>query len=67
MAGKNQGEGDKESAQRYNKEQQEFVRSGRVEQAAREASEDLDAEEKGRERAKEFDPEEERDFSKPQK
>lgn len=57
MAGKNQGEGDKESAARYNKEQQEFVNSGRVDDAARKATEDLDAERKGRERAKAFDPE----------
>ena len=67
MAGKNQGEGDKESAARYNKEQQEFVRSGRVDEAAREAKEDSRAEQKGRERAKEFDPGEDRDYSKPQK
>jgi hypothetical protein len=67
MAGKNQGEGDKESAGRYNKEQQEFVKSGRVEEAAQEAKEDLDAERKGRERAKEFDPEEERNYSRPEK
>lgn len=60
MAGKNQGEGDKESAARYNKEQQEFVKSGRVDDAAREATEDLDAEREGRERAKAFDPEEEK-------
>jgi hypothetical protein len=30
-------------------------------------TEDLDAERKGRERAKEFDPEENRDYSKPEK
>lgn len=59
MAGKNQGEGDKESAATYNKEQQEFVKSGRVEDAARNATEDLEAERQGRERAKAFDPEEE--------
>lgn len=67
MAGKNQGEGDKESAERYNKEQQEFVKSGRVDEAAREATEDLDAEREGRERAKELDPEEERNYTRPQK
>lgn len=67
MAGKNQGEGDKESAAKYNKEQQEFVKSGRVDDAARKATEDPDAERKGRERAKEFDPEEERDYSRPDK
>lgn len=31
MAG-NQGEGDRESAKRYNEEQKEFVESGKVEQ-----------------------------------
>lgn len=67
MAGKNQGEGDKESAARYNEEQQKFVKSGRVEQAAREAKEDPEAEQEGRARAKELDPNEDRDYSKPQK
>lgn len=67
MAEKNQGEGDRESAARYNKEQQEFVKSGRVEKAAQDAKPDPSAEEQGRRRAKEFDPEEERDYSKPQK
>ncbi|MFL6650612.1 MAG: hypothetical protein ACJ8J7_04920 [Sulfurifustaceae bacterium] len=67
MGEKNQGEGDRESAARYNKEQQEFVKSGRVEKAARDAKPDPNAEEQGRNRAKEFDPEEERDYSKPQK
>ena len=64
---KNQGEGDRESARRYNKDTREFVKKGRVEKAAQEATEDLDAEHKGRERAKEFDPEENRDYSKPEK
>lgn len=67
MAEKNQGEGDRESAERYNQEQQKFVKSGRVEKAAQESTSDPDAEEQGRRRAKEFDPEEERDYSKPQK
>lgn len=67
MTGKNQGEGDKESAERYNKDQQEFARSGRVDKAAREATEDREAEEKGRERAKELDPDVHRDYSKPEK
>lgn len=67
MAGKNQGEGDKESAAAYNKAQQEFVKSGRVEKAAREATADPEAERKGRERAKEFDPEEDRDYTRPEK
>jgi hypothetical protein len=64
---KNQGEGDRESAERYNKDTQEFVKKGRVDKAAQEATEDRDAERKGRERAKEFDPEENRDYSKPEK
>lgn len=67
MAGKNQGEGDRESAQRYNEQTQKFVKSGKVDQAAREAKEDPEAEAKGRERAKEFDPETRRDYTKPTK
>lgn len=67
MAGKNQGEGDRESAQRYNEATRKFVESGKVEQAAHDAKEDLAAEEKGRERAKEFDPETRRDYTKPTK
>lgn len=31
--GNNQGEGDRESAKRYNEDQKEFVESGKVEQA----------------------------------
>jgi hypothetical protein len=67
MAGKNQGEGDRDSARRYNEKTREFVESGKVDQAARESSEDIDAERQGRERAKELDPEVHRDYSKPQK
>lgn len=65
MAGKNQGEGDRESARKYEKDTEEFVESGRVNEAARKAEEDKEAEKAGRERAKEFDPEEkQRDYSK---
>lgn len=67
MAGKNQGEGDRESARRYNQDTEKFVKSGKVDKAAREAQEDTDAEEKGRERAKEDDPQLHRDYSKPEK
>lgn len=67
MAGKNQGEGDKESAKRYNQDQQEFVKSGRVDDAAREAADDPEAERKARERAKELDPEENRHYDRPEK
>lgn len=63
----NQGEGDRESARRFNQDQQEFVKSGRVDEAARQAKEDPEAERKARARAKEFDPEENRDYSKPEK
>ena len=65
MAGKNQGEGDRESARRFNESQQQFVKSGKVDKAAKNAKEDLEAEAKGKARAKEFDPEEDRDYSKP--
>ena len=67
MAGKNQGEGDREAAERYIREQREFVKSGRVDKAAHEATPDPEAEREGRERAKEVDPEEHRDYSHPQK
>lgn len=67
MAGKNQGEGDQESARKYEKDTEEFIESGRVDDAAHKAEEDPKAEKAGRERAKEFDPEEkQRDYSKPQ-
>jgi hypothetical protein len=67
MAGKNQGEGDRESARRYNEATRKFVESGKVEQAAHEATEDPAAEAEGRRRAKEFDPETRRDYTKPVK
>ncbi len=67
---KNQGEGDRESARRYNRNAQDFVESGKVDDAARRAGdgdreEGEEAEKAGRERAKEFDPAVERDYSKP--
>jgi hypothetical protein len=69
---RNQGEGDRESARRYNRDTQEFVESGKVEEAARRAGEGdpkemEQAEKAGRERAKELDPAVERDYSKPTK
>ncbi|HEX7044203.1 MAG TPA: hypothetical protein VF203_06290 [Burkholderiales bacterium] len=67
MAGKNQGEGDRESARRYNEDQQRFAKSGKVEQAAREAKADPAAEREGRGRAKELDPAVHRDYTKPEK
>ena len=67
MSGKNQGEGDRESARRYNENTEKFVESGKVEKAAQEAREDLEAERKGRERAKELDPGVHRDYRNPEK
>ncbi|MGE0796974.1 MAG: hypothetical protein AB7G13_05955 [Lautropia sp.] len=68
--GRNQGEGDKEAARRYNEDQQTFVDSGKVDEAARRAggqdpAEARQAEQAGKDRAKEFDPEEARDYRKP--
>jgi hypothetical protein len=65
-----QGEGDRESAKRYNKGTQEFVEAGKVDEAARRAGdadpEELEkAEREGEARAKELDPDEERDYTKP--
>ncbi len=69
---KNQGEGDRESARRFNRNARDFVESGKVEDAARRAGESdkeegEQAEKVGRERAKEFDPAVTRDHSKPSK
>jgi hypothetical protein len=69
---KNQGEGDRESAKRYNEKTQEYVESGKVDEAARKAGEadpkELEqAEKAGKKRAKELDPAVERDYSKPTK
>jgi hypothetical protein len=58
----NEGEGDRTAARRYNRDQQAFVRSGKVEPAARAAQDALagdeaealeDAEAAGRARARE--------------
>ncbi len=43
---KNQGEGDKISAEKYNKETTEFAKSGRVEAAAQDAKEALEGKER---------------------
>lgn len=61
---KSQGEGDREAARHYDNAQRDFVESGKVEQAARdaapqseqEAEEMRRAEEAGKSRAKEEDP-----------
>lgn len=67
-----QGEGDRESARRYNKDTRDFIESGKVDEAARKAGEgdkeEMErAETTGEARAKEFDPMVERDYSKPTK
>jgi hypothetical protein len=41
----NEGEGSRTAARRYNKDQQEFIQSGKVDQAAQEAKEAIDSEE----------------------
>lgn len=65
MADQNQGEGDKISAEIYNKKTTEFAKSGRVDAAAQDAKKALagkehddlvNAEAKGRSRARDEDP-----------
>jgi len=65
----NQGEGNREAARHYNESQQEFVKAGKVEQAAENAkgqdpAEAAAAEQAGKARAKGFDPEENPDQHK---
>lgn len=64
---KNQGEGNRDAARHYNEAAEKFVNSGKVEPAARDSKLDPEAEAKGRSRAKEFDPQENRNYNKPQK
>lgn len=69
---RNQGEGDRESARRYSEHTREFIDSENVEEAAREAenqdpTEAEQAEQAGKARAREKDPEVVRDYSKPSK
>ena len=67
-----QGEGDREADRNYRERTKEFVESGRVDEAAERAREQdpeegRRAEEAGRKRAKEVDPEVHRDYDKPTK
>ncbi|AKJ94167.1 hypothetical protein TVD_01720 [Thioalkalivibrio versutus] len=69
---KMQGEGDRKSAKRYNEDTQDFVESGKVDDAARKAGkgdkEEMErAEKAGKDRAKEEDPKVNRNHSKPTK
>lgn len=71
----NQGEGNREAAHHYNEKTRKFVKSGQVEEAAQRAAnmseqekeEAEQAEEIGKAHARELDPEEQRDYSKPAK
>jgi hypothetical protein len=68
----NQGEGDRESAKRYNEDTREFVKSGKVDEAAARArgqdpQEASNSERAGKERAKEEDPAVHREYDKPEK
>jgi hypothetical protein len=69
----NQGEGDKKSAEKYNSDTEQFVKKGKVRRAAEVAAKAIDgregaalreAEEKGRARARDEDPEIDPDFKK---
>lgn len=72
LAPDNQGEGNREAAREYNEAQQRFVEQGKVDEAARKAKKDLEAdvekdelgraEKEGKARAKEFDPNVKRDY-----
>ena len=69
---KNQGEGDRESAERYNEATREFVESGKVEEASERAAgqdprEAESSERACRDRAKEEDPAVQREYDKPEK
>lgn len=67
---KTQGEGDREADRHYREKTRDFVESGKVDEAAEKAGdqdpeEARKAEEAGRKRAKEVDPEVHRDYDKP--
>lgn len=65
---RNQGEGDRESAKRYNEATREFVQSGKADQAGESAEQDTgeakESERAGRQHAKELDPAVHRDYEK---
>ncbi len=66
-----QGEGDRESAKRYNEATREFVEEGKVGKAPDPAGQPEEASEwaerEGKARAKELDPEVHREYDKPTK
>jgi hypothetical protein len=69
----NQGEGDKEAARRFNKETRQFLETEKAKKRLREGAElseeekaeGAEAEKRGRQRAKEADPEVVRDYDEP--
>lgn len=66
------GEGNREADREYRKDTEEFIESGKVDEAAEKAREQDpaeadEAEERGKERAKELDPEVHREYDKPTK
>ncbi|HEX5419530.1 MAG TPA: hypothetical protein VFY39_05995 [Gammaproteobacteria bacterium] len=71
MAGTNEGEGNRTAARRYNEAVRETVKKGKAGDSRplseAEQRELEKAEEVGKTRAKEFDPEEDIDFKKPAK
>lgn len=68
MAGKNEGEGNRTAARRYNEAAQETAKKGEPPDASPQSDEERRemerAEQTGRERAREVDPAVERDFNK---
>lgn len=71
MAGKNEGEGNRTAARRYNQAAEKTAKKGTQPEAEPRSDEERKemerAEEVGRSRAKEFDPAVDRDFNKPTK
>jgi hypothetical protein len=76
VSGRNEGEGSRTAARKFNKQAREFAQSGKVDSAAKKAKEALqgperkelkEAEAKGQERAREQDPAVGRDYTKPKK
>lgn len=76
MTGKdrNQGEGNREAAKRYNEAQRAFVKEGKVDEKAKQARQDVErdpalyaaAEKAGKARAAEDDPQVHRNYKKPE-
>jgi hypothetical protein len=71
---RNQGEGNREAAKRYNEAQRAFVKEGKVDAQAKKARQEVEqdpaayaaAEKAGKARAAEDDPQVHRDYKKPE-